>query len=101
MYGHVITHCDDIASRVKNGCRVVAALFDIGRESRSPQGSAHFLSYGMESAFEDGKFYWIGATHTVITRFARSSTRTVEPGGTNVVALYSVITAGPTKRSAG
>ena len=100
MHWHVVSHGDDSRAAIEDGTRIIAALFDVGRQRGSPKGSAHLFSYGMSSTLENSKLDWIegwnqGATSSVITKFPKPSTFAIQSGGKSVAEVYSVIMAGP------
>src|SRR6185437_658344 len=99
MHRHVIAHREHVSRAIEDGAGVVAALFDIWREGRPAQDSAHFLSDGMKQVFENFQAHGIEVHRPrSISRLPCTSTRTFQPGSTTVVALYSATIAGPRKR---
>jgi hypothetical protein len=56
MHRHVIAHSDDLTFAVEHGAGIVAALLDVGRESRPAQSGSHFFGYRVVEIFEDLEF---------------------------------------------
>jgi hypothetical protein len=56
MHGHVVAHGNDLAARVEDGARVIAALLNVGRKRSAAERSAHLLSDGVVEVFENFEF---------------------------------------------
>ena len=110
MDGHVVAHRDEVALGGEDGGGVVAAFLDVGREGGAAQGRSHLDCDGVERVTNDGDFSGIGLAARghrrapafgVRRRFESGSTTAVQPVGRYVVALSSVMTAGPMMRLPG
>ncbi len=53
MHGHVIAHGESVAGGVEERARVVATLFDVGREGGATQRCAHLFGDGVEEMLEN------------------------------------------------
>ena len=101
MHRHVVAHGNHPALAVEHRAGIVAPLLDVGRERGAPQRRAHLFGDGMHGALKDRQLNRVGsAVHALLldmtmTRFPKPSTWAVQPGGSTVAELYSVIIAGP------
>jgi len=60
MDGHMVAHGDDLSRGIKDGARVIAALFDVGRKGSAPQRGAHFFGNRVVEVLKDLEFYGVG-----------------------------------------
>src|SRR5205085_10538132 len=104
MDGHVVALRDDSAPSVEDGARIVAPLFDVGREGRAPECDAHlFCDRSVERAidFERRRIEASLVFHNSMIKLPCASTPTRAPAGTSVVDEYSVTTEGVRSRAPG
>ncbi len=84
MHRHVVSHGNDLTTAVENRARVIAALFDVGREGGSLERGSHLFGDGVIEILEDLEFDRIAA-HKVDTSSRSLTPHARSPTGISMV----------------
>src|SRR5271155_1129377 len=101
MHRHVIALRNHLPHAIENRARIISPLLDIRRVCGTPQRRTHLFCNRMRRALKDRYIDRADRSHAVTSmiKLPYASTNTESRGGTTVVALYSVMIAGPVKQS--